>query len=72
MVCANFGSIVRNRAVFGSGLIRFQFDFGSLCIVRAEGLIKAVRFWFVFGSLLIRRLRGFSQIRRMELNRGRR
>jgi hypothetical protein len=42
--------MVRNRAGFGSGLIRFWFDFGSLRDVGLEGVVRAVRFWFDFGS----------------------
>jgi hypothetical protein len=49
-----FEPMVRNRAGFGSGLIRFWFAFGSLGDVGLERVVPAVRFWFGFGSVSCR------------------
>jgi hypothetical protein len=46
--------MVRNRSGFGSGLIRFWFDFVPLENVGMEAVVKAVRFRFDFGSVSVR------------------
>ena len=48
------GSKFRNRFDFGSGLIRFRFDFGSLWVVAVEWVEKPFRFRFAFGSISFR------------------
>jgi hypothetical protein len=49
-----FVPLVRNRAAFDPGLVRFRFVFGSLWSVRPQRLGKSVRFWFDFVPFLVR------------------